>query len=220
MASSRNIRKLWSKLTTINVEHTQMMPEFLELCQNYDSYKKLIDRLLAKLSLFLHVNPQVYEKEIDFGEDSIENFVATLLTFHNNLLANQAVQESDATTLVDVQQEARALGQQIANQLSQFIQTEYGELMEEREKLNKIREHMDKMRHGVKHATTVEKVKHKGVLYEQAARDFDCQASKVIDLLEQLPLTKMNHQNALAGMFNLMNEFNENLAQQTIQLLD
>jgi hypothetical protein len=53
---------------------------------------------------------------------------------------------------------------------------------------------MDNIKQELKVAKTTEQVEKKAIIYEQAVSDFDQQAGKVINLLEQLPTIKQTHQ--------------------------
>ncbi|VDN07672.1 unnamed protein product [Thelazia callipaeda] len=177
-----------------------MSPEYIELTRKYDTYKENNDALIARLEACIQQNEDVIAdgKIVDApNENPYEKLSNSFFLLYNFLPPDKhpSIQALITTTqnLAKVQRENQLNGRKAIRHLRRFFTVEYKELMDERMKLDKVREHMDNMKHEVKTSKTTEKIEKYAILYEQAVEEFDVQARRTIILLNQLPTIKAVH---------------------------
>uniref|UniRef100_A0A915PRM0 BAR domain-containing protein n=1 Tax=Setaria digitata TaxID=48799 RepID=A0A915PRM0_9BILA len=219
------IRRFWSKFAdrSSNLERTQMSPEFLDLSKKYDTYKQSNDAIVEKLEGCIQQNKNTIAngKIIDMpGENPYEKLSNSFVLLfsclppekHPTIHALISVTENLAKT----QRNNQLHGRKAIRHLRRFFNIEYKELTDERTKLEKAREHMDRTKHEVKIANTTEKIEKCAILYEQAVEEFDAQARRTIILLNQLPKIKMAHLKDIMEFWSILHHYHE----ESVQCID
>ncbi|KAI6225995.1 Protein F38A5.6 [Aphelenchoides besseyi] len=219
------VRKFFFKLNpNTNVEETKMSPEFTEGVERYDQYKAMMDDLVLRLESCLQQNPQVLVKhfECEEGESPLEKLANSLPCFQTYLTSEQQLPIMQVT---DNLKKVAAIHRQYQHQtrkairyLRHFSIIEHKKMVEERNKLNKCRQHMDFVKYEVKTAKTTEQIEKKAVEYEQAVAAFDAQATVVLQYLEKLPNLKLHHARGVSDFFEMFKLYNDTVVKSIPQL--
>uniref|UniRef100_A0A7E4VZU7 BAR domain-containing protein n=1 Tax=Panagrellus redivivus TaxID=6233 RepID=A0A7E4VZU7_PANRE len=218
MSGGGGIRKLFGKMGG-NVEVTKMSPDFVKSCEHVDQYKEAVDQLADRFEGAIQQNPAVLQTgsiECQPGENPHEKTAASLgifMTYFGGDKANQVKELIEENKkLAAVERSSQVTARRAIRHMRRFYITEYKAIKDERDKLDKAREHMDTMKHEVKQAKTTEQIEKKAVLYEEAVGAFDAQAAKVIEIIGTLPALQKTHVNDVHEYFENLSQFHGKMA--------
>ncbi|KAH7728707.1 Protein F36A2.11 [Aphelenchoides avenae] len=200
------------------VEQTQMSPEFNVASQRYDEYVELTESLVDRLEGAVQHNPNILQKmvmEAPPSEDPHEKLADSLSAMLERMPpANKATLGplvAECRNAAKLHRQTQLDERRSIRHLRRFIPEEYKQLKEQRTKLYNIRDHMDEIKHKVKNAKSTVQIEKLAILYQQAVAEFDQQATKVLQLLDQLPSIKEMHQRDLTEYFDVMLKYHESM---------
>uniref|UniRef100_A0AC34FA59 BAR domain-containing protein n=1 Tax=Panagrolaimus sp. ES5 TaxID=591445 RepID=A0AC34FA59_9BILA len=212
------IRRLWNKMGGA-VEQTKMAPDFVKNVENYDTYKESVDLLVDRLEIAVQQNPNILANsviECPPNENPHEKTVASLKIYETYFGTDKAGAFKELCEenkkLAQIERTHQIQARKAIRHLRRFYIEEYKVATDERNKLNKAREHMDLMKHEVKQAKTTEQIEKKAVLYEEAVGAFDSQATKVIECLSQLPTIQQAHVKDIVEYFDTIGQLHTKMS--------
>uniref|UniRef100_A0A1I7YD17 BAR domain-containing protein n=1 Tax=Steinernema glaseri TaxID=37863 RepID=A0A1I7YD17_9BILA len=223
MSGGGGLKNLFFKINTSigNAEKTKMTPEYNESVERYDSYHDKLDPLVARLVGALQHNPHTpnVTTKIDSppGENPHEQLAASLEIFKTYIRDDQqaVIDEliKQRKKMAVAQRNSQWAGRRAIRALRHFFSVEYKKVTEEKDKLSRIRDHMDMIKHDVKTAKNTEQIEKSALLYEEAVQNFDEQAKRAIELLDALPKVQQVHAEGITEYFEALLKHNAEMAQ-------
>ncbi|TKR72782.1 hypothetical protein L596_020184 [Steinernema carpocapsae] len=203
-----------------NVEKTKMTAEFNDSVQCYESYREKLGPLVDRLEGAVQQHPDVLKSnnmESPPNENPHELLACSLEIFKTYQAEDRVPALNDFISqrrkLAVCQRDGQLKARKAIRHLRRFFRVEYTEMRTENEKLTKIRDYMDMIKHDVKTAKNTEQIEKSALLYEEAVENFNHQAKRVIDLLDKLPSIQKSHMDEIVEFFEVMKKNNADLGQ-------
>ncbi|KAI6215582.1 hypothetical protein M3Y94_00402000 [Aphelenchoides besseyi] len=208
--------KVGEKIGT--VERTEFSPQFNESCKEFDNYKTVIDDVAVKICQVIQQNHKVIpfpvgdmKSVVDASGQGPYELLSGSLTKATELLGpNLAASYSQlAAEYGAAQRDFQLQGRRAIHFIRYFLRVDYDELNEQRRQLCRVRQNMDFARYELSKAKTPETIGTRGVLYENAQREYNEQMNKVVGLLDGIQKHKEKHAEEVVNFYNAYRHYHE-----------
>ncbi|KAI6188719.1 BAR domain-containing protein [Aphelenchoides besseyi] len=208
--------KVGEKIGT--VERTEFSPQFNESCKEFDNYKTVIEDVAVKICQVIQQNHKVIpfplgdmKSVVDApGQGPYELLSGALSKANEFLGPNLSASLAQlAAEYGAAEREFQQQGRRAIHFIRNFLRVEYDELNEQRRLLCRARQNMDFARYELSKAKTPETIGTRGVLYENAQREYNDQMTKVVGLLDGIQKHKEKHAEEVVNFYNAYRRYHE-----------